>query len=163
MAFSSYRKVALCAALAVTATAAAGCSPTVNNRGYLAGPGYSQNIRVGVDTKTSLQSSLGSPSTSGTFSDNVWYYISSQQEDFLFFQPEETTRTVVAVTFGADERVASVQELGLDDGVEVAFSDRETPARGRELTLLQQLFGTVGKGSPLGTINDEADDPRNRR
>lgn len=163
MAFSSLRKAALYAALAVAATAAAGCAPTVNKRGYLASPGFGQTVRVGVDTKASVQANLGSPSTSGTFNDNVWYYISSQQEDFLFFRPEETQRVVVAVTFGPDERVASVQELGLDDGVEVAFSDRETPARGRELTLLQQLFGTVGKGSPIGAMNNEADDPRNRR
>ncbi|MBL9009899.1 MAG: outer membrane protein assembly factor BamE [Alphaproteobacteria bacterium] len=162
MTSSSGRKVALGAALAIAAVSAAGCEATVNNRGYLPTPGLTEAIRVGVDTKSTLQAALGSPSTIGTFNDNTWYYISSKQEDFLFFYPEEVEREIVAVKFGPDQTVASVQRLGLEDGVQVAFSDRETPARGRELTFLQQIFGNVGRGSPISP-NDESQDPRNRR
>lgn len=161
MAFNLGRIAALGAVLGVSAFGAAGCEATINPRGYLPDPQLSQKIRVGVDTKASVQANLGSPSTMGTFNDSVWYYISTTQEDFLFFRPEELDRKVVAVTFGADERVAAVKELGPADGVEVAFSDEETPSRGRELTFLQQIFGNVGRGSPMGTIQDE--DPRERR
>lgn len=163
MTFSSGRKVALGAVLAIAAVSAAGCTATVNQRGYLPTPGMLEAIRVGIDNKASLQSALGSPSTTSTFSDNTWYYISSTQEDYLFFYPEETKRQIYAVKFGTDEKVASVQKYGLEDGVDVAFSDRETPTKGRELTFLQQIFGNVGRGSPIGGMNDEANDPRNRR
>jgi outer membrane protein assembly factor BamE (lipoprotein component of BamABCDE complex) len=162
MTFSSGRKVALGAVLAMAAVSAAGCTATVNQRGYLPQPALLDGIRPGIDNKASLQAGLGSPSTMGTFNDNTWYYISSVQEDYLFFRPEETERTIVAVKFGADEKVASVQRYTLADGVDVSFSDRETPAKGRELTFLQQIFGNVGRGSPIST-NDEANDPRNRR
>ena len=163
MTFSSGRKVALGAVVALAALSAAGCTAVVNQRGYLPSPGMLEAIRVGVDNKQSLQAALGSPSTIGTFNDNIWYYISSTQEDYLFFYPEETKRQIVAVKFGPDEKVASVQRLGLEDGVDVAFSSRETPTKGRELTFLQQIFGNVGRGSPIGNINDESNDPRNRR
>lgn len=157
------RKVALGVSVSVLSLAAMACSSTVNKRGYLPTPGMLEGIRVGVDNKASLEAGLGSPSLTSTFSDNVWYYVSSTQEDYLFFRPEETERQVVAVAFNADSTVASVKRLGLEDGVEVSFSDRETPARGRELTFLQQIFGNVGRGSPIGGINDTSNDPRERR
>lgn len=150
-------------ALPVMAFAVSGCNATLNQRGYVAPSNMTQMIRVGVDTKASLQSSLGSPSALGTFNDSTWYYISSLQKDVLFFKPEEVQRQIVAVNFGADEKVASVKTYGLEDGVEVAFSDRETPARGRELTFLQQIFGNVGRGTPISNINNPEDDPRERR
>ena len=155
------RTVALGAVLA--GLAVAGCSATENRRGYLETPGMLDAIRVGVDTKSSLQAALGSPSTLGTFSDNTWYYVSTTQEDMLFFASEEIDRKVVAVNFGPGEVVQSVQTFGAENAVEVSFSRSETPARGRELTFLQQIFGNIGRSGPIGGINSEADDPRNRR
>jgi hypothetical protein len=31
----------------------------------------------------------------------------------------------------------------------IAFNDRETPTRGREMTVLEQLLGSVGRGGLL--------------
>ncbi len=162
MTFGKGRKIALGTVLIGLSAVAAGCSATENRRGYMEAPGMLEAIRVGVDTKQSLQAALGSPSAMGTFSDSTWYYISSMQEDVLFFAPEETQRKVVAVNFGPGEVVQSVQTYGLEDGVEVSFSRSETPARGRELSFLQQIFGNIGRSGPIGP-NNEADDPRNRR
>ena len=50
--------------------------------------------------------------------------------------------------------------MGLDDGQDVAMSDRETPTRGRELTILEQLLGNVGRGQLPRT---EEDVPGQRR
>jgi len=163
MKFVSGRKLALCAVLAGIGAGAAGCTATENRRGYTETPGMLEAIRVGVDTKQSLQAALGSPSTMGTFSDSTWYYISTLQEDELFFEPQETDRKVVAIAFGPGDVVQSVQAYGLEDGVEVSFSRSQTPARGRELSFLQQIFGNIGRSGPLGGINNEGDDPRNRR
>ncbi len=162
MAFSPAR-VALAALAGIAVLGAAGCGATVNKRGYLPDPGKSQAIRVGVDTKSSLEANLGSPSTTSTFSDNRWYYISSTQKDELFFRPQETDRQIMVVSFGPDERVTGVEYVGLDQARQIAFSDAETPARGRELTFLQQIFGNVGRGSPIGGLNDPNNDPRERR
>ncbi|MND02397.1 hypothetical protein D3C83_217680 [compost metagenome] len=48
----------------------------------------------------------------------------------------------------------------LKDGKVVAFNGRETPTRGREMTILEQLLGNVGSGV---LPNSEDDDPGNRR
>jgi len=162
MTLVSGRKWALGAVMIGLSTAAAGCSATENQRGYMESPGMLEAIRVGVDTKQSLQASLGSPSTLGTFSDSTWYYISMKQEDLIFFEPEETERKIVAVNFGPGDVVQSVQTYGPEQAIEVSFSRNETPARGRELSFLQQIFGNIGRSGPIGPTN-EADDPRNRR
>ena len=37
------------------------------------------------------------------------------------------------------------KEYGLEDGNVIAFNTNATPTRGRELTILQQLFGNLGR------------------
>lgn len=160
MAFVTGRRLAALAAVSVMALTAGACAATVNQRGYLPDETKFSSIQPGIDTKSSLQERLGSPSSKGTFDEDVWYYVSSTQEDFLFFRPEETGRDIVAVSFGGDGTVAQVERYGIEDGMVVAFNDRETPAKGRELTILQQLFGNIGRGAP--PISDR-EDPRERR
>jgi outer membrane protein assembly factor BamE (lipoprotein component of BamABCDE complex) len=101
------------------------------------------SISVGTDTKTTIADRLGNPSTTATFGNEVWYYISSKEEQMAFFTPRILSRDVLAVEFGQDGQVADVRHYGLKDGRVVAFASRETPTKGRELTLIQQLFNAV--------------------
>ena len=50
--------------------------------------------------------------------------------------------------------MTSLNTLSLKDGRVIAFNGRETPTRGRELTVLEQLLGTLGQGSVLGDQED---------
>jgi hypothetical protein len=50
--------------------------------------------------------------------------------------------------------VTGLTHYGLKDGNVVAFESRETPAKGRELTFLQQLFNAT-PGVPIGTTGDQ--------
>ena len=43
----------------------------------------------------------------------------------------------------------TVNVYTLKDGKAIAFNDRETPTRGREMTVLEQLLGSVGRGGLL--------------
>jgi outer membrane protein assembly factor BamE (lipoprotein component of BamABCDE complex) len=159
----SGRQFALVSVFALAALAGSGCKAVVNQRGHMPVAGAEGALRVGVDNKISVETAMGSPSTKGTFDDNTWYYISSVQEDWLFLRPSEAERKVIALTFDpATQTLASVKRLSLEDGRQVAFSGSETPTRGREMTILQQIFSNVGRSSPIGR-NDEANDPRNRR
>ena len=45
--------------------------------------------------------------------------------------------------------VERVDNLTLKDGRVIAFNGRETPTRGRELSVLEQLLGNVGMGGML--------------
>ena len=57
---------------------------------------------------------------------------------------------MVAITFRkADEQVASVNTFTLKDGRVIAYNSRETPTRGREMTVLEQLLGSISAAGAL--------------
>ena len=136
-------------ALVVASIVLIGCSPVLNQRGYLPDPIGEASIKVGTDTKTTIQQRLGDPSTQATFNGDAWYYISTQEKTIAFFDPRIETREVLAIHFDKDGKVTDIRHYGLHDGHVVAFETRTTPARGRELTFLQQLFNAT-PGVPIG-------------
>jgi len=138
--------LALAAVLAGT-MGLAGCSKVERSRGYVPDASDLAEINVGVDSKLSVRESLGSPSTVGTFDDDAWYYIRSRHERMAFLREEVIAREVVAIYFDDQDRVEDVAHYGLQDGEIVSYSTRTTPTRGRELTILEQLLGNVGRAS----------------
>ena len=64
------------------------------------------------------------------------------------------TRTVVRVTFGKDDKLTEVKTLDLKDGFQIAYDRRETPTRGRDLSWVEQIIGTIGRGGLLPQDND---------
>ncbi|MCP5433472.1 MAG: outer membrane protein assembly factor BamE [Alphaproteobacteria bacterium] len=143
---ASLRAAASCGAglLALCGTLAA-CAPTVDHRGYVPDQKTVDAIKIGEDTKQTIAGRLGTPSASGTFDGDVWYYISSREERFAFFAPEVTEREIVAVQFDTENKVASINRYSVADGHVVDYVSRKTPTRGRELTFLEQMFGNIGK------------------
>lgn len=137
--------------LVLTALLLAGCVPVVNQRGYLPDPTGEASIKPGADTETTVQARLGDPSTRAAFGSESWYYISSVEKQLAFFDPKIETRSIFAVHFDKDGKVVDMRHYSLKDGHVVAFESRTTPARGRELTLLQQLFNAT-PGVPIGTL-----------
>jgi len=119
------------------------CAPVISQRGYLPDPDNEGAIKVGTDTKTSVQSRLGYASTTATFGNDSWYYISATEKQVAFFTPTVLKRQIVAVYFDKDNKVTNVRHFSLKDGHVIAFETRETPARGRELTFLQQLLNAT--------------------
>jgi outer membrane protein assembly factor BamE (lipoprotein component of BamABCDE complex) len=136
--------------VALSAALLLGCTPVVSQRGYLPDPIGEAAIKIGTDTKSTVQDRLGDPSTQATFGGDVWYYISSVEKQISFFDPTIQTRSIMAVHFDKDGKVANIHHYGLKDGNVVAFETRTTPAKGRELTFLQQLFNAT-PGVPIGT------------
>ena len=145
------KSVLVLAALAVTAPLVGGCTPVVNNRGYLPDLAAEKAIGVGKDTKTSVQQALGFPSTEATFTaaGDAWYYITAVEKQIAFFAPSVQSRAIMAVYFDKDGKVTDLKHYTLRDGHVVAFETRQTPSRGRETTFLQELFNAT-PGVPLG-------------
>ncbi|MCP1336073.1 outer membrane protein assembly factor BamE [Futiania mangrovi] len=138
------RTAALAAALTLAGTLGA-CAPIVDRHGYVQEGFDVESVRIGVDNRQSVQQKLGSPSTRGTFQSDVWYYISQEHQQRMFFTPKVTARQVVAVRFARNGLVSEIETLELEDGQEIALVERETPTRGRETTLLQEFFGNIGR------------------
>ena len=136
------RSIALAGVIA--AVLAAGCSPVVRNHGYAPPPEELADLRVGLDTRASVQSKIGRPAGTGIFTDDGWYYVSSKVEHLTYHAPEVVDRRVVELLFDQDDVLASVQEYGLEDGRVIDLETRTTPTHGRQLTILEQAFGNIG-------------------
>ena len=142
----------LAAALPLTLTLTAGCTPVMSKRGYLPDPVAEAAITVGTDTKTTIQKKLGDPSTRATFGGDSWYYITSVHKRIAFFDPIVVKRSILAIYFDKAGKVDNLRHYGLKDGHVVAFESRITPTRGREITFLQQLLNAT-PGVPVGGQN----------
>ena len=120
------------------------CAPIKDVRGYVPDEEKLADIKVGQDTKETVQKKLGTPSSTAAFGDPTWYYISVEQERYAFFSPDVTKREILAIQFTDQGKVAELRNYGIEDGQVVALVDRETPSRGKELSMLQQIFGNIG-------------------
>jgi outer membrane protein assembly factor BamE (lipoprotein component of BamABCDE complex) len=109
-----------------------------------------QNMQNGM-SKVEVEALLGSPSTTATInlSGDSYYYISSVVEQRAFLKPTEVERQVVAIRFDAKTTGAKLRPLRAGGWPVVNFSDRTTPTRGREMSILQQLISNAGNVSPL--------------
>jgi outer membrane protein assembly factor BamE (lipoprotein component of BamABCDE complex) len=116
------------------------CAPVISQRGYLPDPEAEASIKSGTDTKTTVQARLGYASTTATFGNDSWYYISATEKQVAFFNPTVLKRQIVAVYFDKENKVTGVRHYGLKDGHLINFESRTTPARGRETTFLQELL-----------------------
>jgi outer membrane protein assembly factor BamE (lipoprotein component of BamABCDE complex) len=143
--------------------AAAACAPTKDTHGWVADKASETPIQPGVDTRATVLARMGTPSTTSLFdaqTQQSWYYISSVQERLAYFDPKTTQREVIVVKFGADDVVSTVDKYGLEKGRAIDYSDDKTPTRGRELGIIEQLFGNIGRTPPVLTDDEEG---RNRR
>lgn len=125
------------------------CSPIVDYRGYLPKGEDIRKVQTGM-SKTEVEAILGSPSTTATIttSGDSYYYISSTVEQTAFFKPKVVDRKILAVRFDRDDRVEKFANYGLEDGIIIDFITRETPTRGKEFGILQQLFQNLGRFDP---------------
>ncbi|AQR62006.1 cell envelope protein SmpA [Brevundimonas sp. LM2] len=150
-----HKIVARLAVLTALAALAAACAPTVGVHGFQVVDVKPADMKVGEDTKETVVAQLGSPSAVSTFEDNIWYYVSQTTQRYTYNLPQVSQRSITAITFNeADSKVAEVRNLGLEDGQQIAMESRETPTRGRQLTVLEQLLGNVGRGQLPRTDED---------
>lgn len=141
---------------------AAACAPVTTYNGFQARDDKPQDLKVGVDNKLSVLTRIGSPSVKSTFDPNIWFYVSQITDEYAYYKPRVRTRTVVRVTFGKDDKLTEVKTLDLKDGFQVAYDRRETPTRGRDLSWVEQIIGTIGRGGLLPQDNDPGN-PRGGR
>lgn len=151
------------ALMLIGALVATGCNPILRTHGYVpTADAKPQEINPNSDTKASVLAALGSPSIEGTFDEEVdtdtWYYINQVRERYAYLRPQIQEQSVTAISFNADGQVTKVAEYGIDDRRVVDYENRETPTRGRELSVLEQIFGTIGR-LPSDRIGGQQDVP----
>ena len=147
---SSFRMSLLAVAACAAVFGAGACTPITSYAGFQAVDTKPADVKVGEDTKSTVLAQLGTPSTTSTFDPNLWYYITQVTERIAFYDPRVASREVVAVNFNKEnEQVIGVNKYTLKNGKVFAYNGRETPTRGREMTILEQLLGNVARGNML--------------
>jgi outer membrane protein assembly factor BamE (lipoprotein component of BamABCDE complex) len=130
------------AALLLGAALLAGCGGEVDRHGHVFIDVDLNQVQSGM-TKEQVATVLGSPDTTSTIGGDAYYYIATTTKTVAFFKPKEIDRQVVAVYFDKGQAVREVAHYGLKDGIVVNYYKGETPARGKDLTLIEQLFGNI--------------------
>lgn len=126
------------------------CTPTINNYGFVMDEDALAQIRPGAQNREQVAQMLGSPSSVAVFDDQTWLYIhrrTSQRVTFL--EPTVLDQDVIAITFDRTSgQVAEVRRLTLADGQSIEPVDRITPSPGKEMGIMQQFLGNLGRFNP---------------
>ena len=137
------------AALGLAALAA--CTPEKDLRGILPDKEQIAEIKPGATRREDVTRILGTPSATSTFDAETWYYIGERTETVAFFKPKVLEHKVIVVRFDKDGTVEDVRQVdAMKDGKDIALVERETPTKGKEMTVIQQLIGNVGRFNKPG-------------
>jgi outer membrane protein assembly factor BamE (lipoprotein component of BamABCDE complex) len=117
-------------------------------QGYIIDQQAVDSVPVGSSREQVLLA-LGTPSTTATFDNEVFYYISqTRKRSVAFAKPHIVDQHVLAVYFGADGRVTNIANYGMKDGKIFDFISRTTPTGGKDQSFLSQIIKGAGKLSP---------------
>ena len=149
----SSRRALIAASLGAATTALSACatSEALNPRetltqGYVIDQQQIDLVPVGSSREQVLLT-LGSPSTTATFDNEVFYYISQTRvRNAAFMNPRVVDQRVLAVYFGEEGRVTNIAQYGLQDGKVFDFISRTTPTGGKDQSFIGQLLSGVGGG-----------------
>jgi outer membrane protein assembly factor BamE (lipoprotein component of BamABCDE complex) len=133
--------------LALAVVMLAACDNIADLRGFAPTPGTVDKLEVGTQSREDVQRLVGSPSSVATFNPNVWYYISEKQEYWGPSRPWISEQSVIQITFNESGRVQNIKYFDLKDAQNITMVARITPTSGKELTVLEQILGNVGKFS----------------
>lgn len=138
-----------------------GCAPIASHQGYLAiDADPAKDVAIG-ETVTSVRDKLGTPTLTASFDPNIWYYVDQTSERMTYKAAKTTSRKVVIITFDkGTQKVSSVKTLGIAEGRDITPNPNATPTRGRAMTALEQILGTVGRQA---LPNDQENNPGNQR
>ena len=139
--------------LAMIGIALSGCNgtemlnPTTTlTQGYIVDQEALDLVPVGSSREQVLLA-LGTPTTTATFDNEAFYYISQRRvKRAAFMTAEIIDRRIFAVYFGEDERVANIAQYGLQDGRVFDFISKTTPTGGTRDSFIGQLLSGLSSG-----------------
>ena len=120
-----------------------------SQHGYVISEEAIQQVPVG-SSQDQVLIALGSPSTTGNYGGDVFYYISqTRKRPVAFMNSRVVDEHILAVYFDPKKKVMRLADYGMKDGKVFDFISRTTPTGGRDENFIQQvLSGVVGFGGP---------------
>ncbi len=124
-------------------------------RGNLVDQDVLKELVPGTSTRADATALLGSPTSKAAFDDNTWIYIGEVTQKQIARTQEVLNQQVIVLTFNDGGVLQKVRRLNQDDSLPVDVASGATPSPGSEASVLQQLFGSIGRYNPLGSkLND---------
>ena len=136
------------AAALVLSLGLAGCFTAYQIHGYAVTEEAIQQIPVGSSREQVLLA-LGTPSTTGALTGEVFYYISQKVATTAFLAPKIVEQRVFAVYFDEEQQVARIANYGLQDGRVFDFISRKTATGGQDFKVITQILSAAGRVSPF--------------
>jgi len=127
------------------------CQDRISTHGYVPDPEALARIEPGVHNRLEVAQFLGTPSTTAMFGEETWLYITEKRKEFAFFKPEIIEQQVVAISFNDAGVVDTLDEYLLADGLLIDPVSRTTPTYGKQIGLLEQFLGNVGRFNNEGS------------
>jgi outer membrane protein assembly factor BamE (lipoprotein component of BamABCDE complex) len=119
----------------------------VINGGYIFDQQSLQLVPVG-SSREQVILSLGTPSTTATFDNEVFYYISQKRvRPVAFMKQRVVDQHILAIYFDKDGNVSQRADYSLKDGKVFDNIRSVTPTGGKDLTFLQQILQGSGTGA----------------
>jgi len=115
------------------------------NHGYIPNQEDLDEIVVGLDTRASVQDTVGSPTSSGVLDQSGYYYVRSRVRSFAYRAPEVVERQVLAISFDDAGTVSNIERFGLEDGNVVVLERRVTENTVQTLPVLRQILSSFGR------------------
>ena len=145
MRINSFCKYVAVAAVAMSLTA---CSATYSNHGYIPPQEDLDLLVVGVDTRASVEDSVGSPASGGVLNESGYYYVRSRIRTFGPTAPKVIERQLLAISFDSAGVVTNIERFGLEDGNVVPLARHVTDTAISDKTFLRQLLGNISRIGP---------------
>ena len=143
-------------ALAVVLMAGlAACGATYQNHGYVPDDRDLQKLRPGIDTRETVETTIGRPATNGVERDDAWYYVQTRAKTLGPLAPRTIERQLVAVSFSQGGTVSNIERFGLERGRVVPLSRRVTTTSIRDFGLIQQILANFGRINVGDALADE--------
>lgn len=136
-------RLAPLAAALVLATGLAGCGfSQTRTQGYELPAEATKQIRVGQSQQL-VSIVLGSPQTVNEFgTETAWYYIETKVDQTAFGLTNVKSRTVLAIYFDKNKKVADTATYGLKDGKAFAIEQRRTASFGQDKTFIESIMSS---------------------
>ena len=133
--------------LLVVSSLAAGCSPTIETRGFNAENVQFNQIKPGIHSKQQVRDILGSPSTIPSFDQNTWYYVSKKTSTTSFFTPEVIDQQVAVISFDERNIVNNIKTYKGEEAKCIKPVERKTGTTGYETGVFREVFSNFGRMS----------------
>ena len=121
------------------------CAPVIDNRGYIHDDSLIESLKKGSSSMEGVRDTFGSPTTITSLNGDAFYYVYSRFVTESYRAPEEVERKVLALYFDDSKKLNDFAVYQLDDGIIIPIVQRTTLTQGKELTIIEQLFGNLGR------------------